>query len=136
MTAPHDDYATRQSRMDAEYVEAGGDAPNHQRQFPQVFRGAPVDDVVQPEVYRADDEPEPIELSRGDSWGQVGVSAGLGAGVGAATGIIGPTISEGLSGSEIDNFFADNLGLAASTVAGAGTDLVFNLFKTACEQQQ
>jgi hypothetical protein len=66
MTVPHDDYAARQARMDAEYIEAGGDAPNHQKQFPQVFRGAPVDDVVQPEVYRADDS-EPIGLSRGDT---------------------------------------------------------------------
>ena len=67
MTAPHDDYAARQAQMDREYIEAGGDAPNHQRQFPQVFRGAPVDDVVQP-IY-PDDTPElepiaPLELNQ------------------------------------------------------------------------
>ena len=66
MTAPHDDYAARQARMDAEYIEAGGTAPNHQRQFPQTFNGSPVDDVVQP-IYPDDQEPEPIELSRGDT---------------------------------------------------------------------
>ena len=61
-----DDYASRQAQMDREYVEAGGDAPNHQKQFPQVFRGNPVEDVVQP-IYPDDQEPEPIELSRGDT---------------------------------------------------------------------
>ena len=67
MSEPHADYAARQAAMDAEYVAAGGGAPNHQRQFPQVFRGNPVDDMADPEVYRADDAPEPVALSQDGS---------------------------------------------------------------------
>jgi hypothetical protein len=64
--AMSDDYSTRQARMDREYIEAGGDAPNHWKQFPQKFSGGNIEDVAQPEVYGPlDDMPEPdFDLDR------------------------------------------------------------------------